>query len=497
MGKRPIGSLLLMGCLLLSLLAAPIRADTSVEAQLEYSCTYGEKTDISQHQLTEKQLEELYYTMQYAGQLPWYASDEYTYYYNERTGLVLEFEPILLDESYDRMLYEQAVGSILNDCSLEGMEPWQKALAIHDYLILNCVYDESLQLKTGYDLLIRGSTICSGYAALYQDLLLRLGIPCLQVDSDPMEHVWNLVQLDGQWYHVDVTWDDPSPDTYGLVDHSYFLKTDEQMRRGEDPHYDWNTDITCTDTRFADAFWDGVYSGVLFTDSDTCYYLRDADCVNSLYRRSISRKEETRIYKEKNSYRDIGHGKYTYFHTGLTLREGRLWLCGMDQVLSVTLNGKDKRTEYTWQDGSRYLAGCAILGDSLLLTACDHDGNGITETVELSPTEDHRHSFSQTVLPPTCTAHGRTEAVCDCGLTATGDPKAALGHSWQETASKKASLFDGGYTDSLCTTCGETEHQELPKLEVGQWLEERFPLLIVLGVSMIVWVIQMIRRKKS
>lgn len=36
------------------------------------------------------------------------------------------------------------------------------------------------------------------------------------------QHIWNTVMLDGQWYHVDVTWDDPIGSSFEYTDHAYF-----------------------------------------------------------------------------------------------------------------------------------------------------------------------------------------------------------------------------------------------------------------------------------
>ena len=45
-------------------------------------------------------------------------------------------------------------------------------------------------------------------------------------------HQWNMVCIDGTWYHVDVTWDDPTPDqgTHGEVSREHFLRSDDSMR---------------------------------------------------------------------------------------------------------------------------------------------------------------------------------------------------------------------------------------------------------------------------
>lgn len=59
--------------------------------------------------------------------------------------------------------------------------------------------------------------VCEGYARAFKVLCDKLQIPCVLVDghakadpySDGEAHMWNFVQVDGAWYAVDVTWNDP------------------------------------------------------------------------------------------------------------------------------------------------------------------------------------------------------------------------------------------------------------------------------------------------
>jgi len=276
---------------------------TDAEKQVIEACTYGENTDLSEFNLTELELEELFYDLRYAGKLPWYVMDSYSYSYDEATGMIYELKPDYSSKAdYNRELYEQRIAEVLDACVLEGMEDWQIALSIHDYLIANCIYDEKLELRTGYDLLLKGSTVCSGYTDLYQDLLNRVGIPCVSVISDPMEHTWNLVQIGGQWYHVDLTWDDPTPDHYGYVSHQNFLVDDETIRGGEKPHYDWETDITCTDTRFDDAFFRDVESAIIYQDSNTCYLMRNAESFDGVRMTTDNINELRAMQDEINAF---------------------------------------------------------------------------------------------------------------------------------------------------------------------------------------------------
>lgn len=67
------------------------------------------------------------------------------------------------------------------------------------------------------------SPVCEGYAKSFQLLCHRIGVPCVTVSGSG--HMWNAVQADGQWYYVDVTWNDPSNMNYAYSTREYFLIT--------------------------------------------------------------------------------------------------------------------------------------------------------------------------------------------------------------------------------------------------------------------------------
>lgn len=471
---------ILLCIMVLSLLPLGVTARADAPEELEQaiieSCLYGQTIDISSYGLTLDELSETFYSLHDAGRLSWYTDRAYfSYEDDDITGLVKTFEPKLLPASrYDRATYQQRLEEILNECVIEGMAQWQIALAIHDYLIMHTTYDEALKLTTGYDLLTTGKTVCSGYTEVYSQLLNLAGVPCVSVVSEPMEHTWNLVCIDGNWYHVDVTWDDPTPDTYGFVSHDYFLLTDEQISSGEEPHYDWVTDIKCTDTAFTDAFWRGVYSAVCFTDADTCYLIRDKKYENSIYARDISSGKETVIYREKNSYINIGQGYYYYRHYGLSKWNGRLWFCRLNKVLSMKPNGKDVRTEYTYdaKQNKRYVAGCWVYNDTLYFTTMEHSGYPERKKEQLKATGYHVHSYTQTVTEPGCETFGYTESACSCGITCQSTPTLPLGHEWTVTDEKPATIFSEGYRDEQCSRCALTQTQQLPQIILVDWLLE-------------------------
>lgn len=154
----------------------------------------------------------------------------------------------------------EAADAILAQTVTAGMSDYDIAKALHDYLVLNCVYDYDNYLRhtvpaesyTADGALLEGTAVCAGYARAYQLLMQQAGIPCEYVSGYAGGgHAWNVVEIDGAWYHVDTTWDDPVPDRAGYVRYDYFLKSDDYMRANR--HTRWTADRTCTSTKYDDA----------------------------------------------------------------------------------------------------------------------------------------------------------------------------------------------------------------------------------------------------
>lgn len=123
---------------------------------------------------------------------------------------------------------KSALGQILKP----GMNDHQKEKAIHDWIVTRLAYDTRLVSYSAYDGIVNGKTVCQGYALLTYEMMRQAGIPVKIVEgtSRGIAHTWNLVQLDGKWYHVDTTWDDPVPDVAGRTVYNYYNLTDSQLR---------------------------------------------------------------------------------------------------------------------------------------------------------------------------------------------------------------------------------------------------------------------------
>ena len=103
---------------------------------------------------------------------------------------------------------------------------YEKEKYVHDKLLTNVSYNKDATLnQSAYSALVNGQTVCAGYARAYQYLLQQLGIPCYYCTGySGADHAWNVVKLHGDYYNVDVTWDDTNPHTY-----NYFNRSDEEL----------------------------------------------------------------------------------------------------------------------------------------------------------------------------------------------------------------------------------------------------------------------------
>lgn len=139
---------------------------------------------------------------------------------------------------------ESRVNQIIRTVIRKGMTAREKIKAVHDWFIQNVKYDYYNYLRgtvphvshTANGALLRGIAVCDGYSKGFQKVMDKLGIPCQMVTGYSMGggHAWNRVKVDGKWYYIDVTFDDPivnGKNTNTTPRYTYFLKTAKKMRK--------------------------------------------------------------------------------------------------------------------------------------------------------------------------------------------------------------------------------------------------------------------------
>ncbi|MBQ3105749.1 MAG: hypothetical protein IJC59_07830, partial [Lachnospiraceae bacterium] len=278
------------------------------------------------------------------------------------------------DTAFQREV-ENALGVIR-----DGMSDLDKAIALHDYLVLNCEYDPNTYTTgpaansyTAYGILVDKVAVCQGYALAYMYLCRQIGIECYMVTSDSMNHAWNLICLNGNYYQVDVTWDDPVADRFGLVGHEYMFLSDTAFLAGpdgnagtDDDHEDWVItsgssvlSLTATDTAYDAAYWLNTTSPLVWDDGSYYYTTYDSAVAEGKLRcYDVGAGTHSDLVNLGKWYE--GGSTTRYYggaYSGLFLRGGRLYYNTYHAIKSIATDGTGERTEYSPDTASAYIYG--------------------------------------------------------------------------------------------------------------------------------------------
>lgn len=201
----------------------------------------------------------------------------------EKADAVNGIQPIALADrtkiAAKRTALNEKIGQILNAIPANYPEVDREKL-IHDYILTHLQYDtvaasQNLPvdaiLPHAYDIYgaaVEGKAVCEGYAKLFQYLCYRTGINAAQISgtANGGGHMWNAVKLDGDWYEIDVTWDDGDDE---LLYYRYFNLTHSQMAQDHTADASKNPFPQCNGTkyRYADYYALKVLSATKVSDN--------------------------------------------------------------------------------------------------------------------------------------------------------------------------------------------------------------------------------------
>ncbi len=143
----------------------------------------------------------------------------------------------------------EIVDKVLADIN-ENSTNQEKIKAVHDYIINNSKYDsdrsDSRIVKydsdTAFGNLVQGYGLCGGYTDSMAIFLERFGLTNYKVSSE--NHVWNAVLLDGKWYNLDLTWDDPISTTGNdILEYTFFLIDTNELQSIENTQHYFDTTV--------------------------------------------------------------------------------------------------------------------------------------------------------------------------------------------------------------------------------------------------------------
>lgn len=158
--------------------------------------------------------------------------------YDTLKNVTLKIEKTYSNEKID--LVNKEVARIINEEIKDEDDPKEIIKIVHNYIINNTKYDNEradrniikYESHTAYGVLIEHYGLCGGYTDAMAIFLNKYDIPNFKVVSE--NHIWNAVYIDNNWYHLDLTWDDPVlTDGSDTLEYTFFLITTRELEELE------------------------------------------------------------------------------------------------------------------------------------------------------------------------------------------------------------------------------------------------------------------------
>lgn len=157
---------------------------------------------------------------------------------NKNGQAVIEVNATYRHTKAQEAMVTKKIEAISTDIIKANMSDIEKLKAIYDYVALQSTYTEDTTNSpySPYTLLTEKAGVCQAYALLAYRLLEKAGFENYFItgEANGIPHAWNLIKLDGAWYHYDTTWADPVFSESGgvyddYVTYNYFLVSEQTI----------------------------------------------------------------------------------------------------------------------------------------------------------------------------------------------------------------------------------------------------------------------------
>lgn len=386
---------------------------------------------LSRYQLTREVVTDLFADVINHSPELFYVNGRLGISYNKTTGIVssVSFTYTMTNEEIGQAsaFYQSEIDRILSELPDPAMmSSLDKALWLHDYLCVRYAYDSTLTNYDAYTFFRDRKGVCQGYTLAYMALLNACGIRTDFASSADMNHIWNLIELDGRWYHVDVTWDDPvhssGSDIPGRAGHDNFLCSDQAI--AATGHYNW-TSYTCNSTRYDGGYLDTIQTAMAWLNGSWYCVDKQDGSVRVL---TFPGMESRRIFKVEGTWYRWGDSLYyVYSYVNICSVNGKIYYSMPSAIgcYDPTAGTLQTVTNYTAGEGYIY----ALYADSGTLhykVSTAPGGAAVREyTYELEAQDPGTDPIPPATEPPE-TADPPDSYVEYLNLTCGDDPAAAL-----------------------------------------------------------------------
>ena len=437
-----------------------------------------------------------------------------SYYYSPSTNIVTK---IVITYTSNAREEQQKLDAAINELNsrvdISGMTDEEIVLAYHEYLTSTVAYAYAAYLQGSlggaheydmYGALVNHSSVCQGYAETMFYLLKKAGLSCAIASSQNINHAWNIVKVNGKWYHVDATWDDPVWDMPGRSNHDYFLVSFDTMNKNTLVNHtkdrtdmvvsaQWgDTYTSAIDTTYESGkFWNGVNKAILYKDgywysigsgaSDTGYQINK-------YQYSTGTNKV--IYSGTAKWTAPSGGYYPGVYGSIYLHGNSLYFTTPDSLKKIDLISAaaspveilNIRTKYNSASGSNLYAFGEQYGKVVYFIA---DTPNLKQTKDTSDSTKYNKNYEEYTLDicishnwdagvvtkqPTYKTEGTRKYTCtNCGETKTETiaKLVCTTHAWDNgTVIKKATYTATGVRKYTCKTCGAAKQVTIAKLKL-------------------------------
>lgn len=321
-----------------------------------------------------------------------------------------------------RSIVQSAVAQCNNET--DGSD-YQKALWLHDWLLTQLEYDNTLKWSSAESALTRGLGTCQAYESAYSMLLSTAGIENTETRDTGDAHTWNAIKLDGEWYQVDCTWDDSNDHWYDFDQRRlYFGLTDELM--------------AVAHPKFSEVY------------SKSDYKTPSTSLKNNYFVKSGEAQQWVESYRDR--IQDSLNSKQTQFSIQA---DNSNYPPSIYKIQNGII-------AYMMNQNEWFLNGKKV---NLIATVNDNKFDfNITYPIECTK---HDWDEGKVTTEPTCTKDGIKTYTCkDCKKTKTEKIK-SLGHNYSTewTIDKEATCQEEGSKSHHCTRCNDKKDVTvIPKL---------------------------------
>lgn len=200
---------------------------------------------------------------------------------------------------------DKLLSGIKDNNNLDDVE---KALLLHDRIAVWCEYSNGSipqESFNAYGVFAKQDAVCMGYTLAYDYLLRQVGIDSYYCSSNLLNHAWNIVIIDGNKYHVDVTWDDPTYDRSGRVRHVNFLRSSTGISStGHNSNGTIDYDTSPASTTYDSYFWQNSDTAFQLVGDDIYYIDGTTKALNKISNNTttVCKNIDARWWASSNSY---------------------------------------------------------------------------------------------------------------------------------------------------------------------------------------------------